>query len=186
LAIASRGKYSAVENERTELLSSLAAANNGEMTGLEYRLKDTDSLARKIQDDSTKKGISMEEAADDLFDVNRYTMQFDQPPDQFTASVDETLDEIKKEGFTVVQIKNTLQNENAQYRGVNVKLEKDGLAMELQFHTPDSAEAKKKNHELYQIYREELDPIKADQLDRKMKLNSQAIPMPKNIDLLGT
>jgi hypothetical protein len=185
LAIASRGKYSAVENERTELLSSLAAANNGEMTGLAYRLKDTDSLARKIQDDSTKKGISMEEAADDLFDVNRYTMQFQQPPDQFTSSVSDTLSEMEKEGFTIVQVKNTLQNETADYRGVNVKLEKDGLAMELQFHTPASAEAKEKNHPLYAIYREERDPVRANELFREMQLNTQSIPMPKDIDLLG-
>lgn len=182
-AIELRSKYSAIEDGRTELLSSLASTRGGEMTGLEYRLKDTDSLARKIQADSIEKKLSMEEATNRIFDVNRYTMQFD--TQNFTENAQATLSDLENEGFTVVEIKNTLKDTGVPYRGVNVKLEKDGLGMELQFHTPESGEAKKINHELYDIYREETNPRRKAGLDRKMRENAAAIPSPPNIEMLG-
>jgi hypothetical protein len=182
-AIDLRAKYSAVENGRTELLSSLATSRGGEMTGLEYRLKDTDSLARKIEADSVEKKLSMEDAASRIYDVNRYTMQFD--TQDFTANAQSTMSDLENEGFRVVEIKNTLKNADAQYRGVNVKLEKDGLGMELQFHTPESNEAKKVNHDLYAVYREETNPRRQAGLDRRMRQNAAAIPTPPDINLLG-
>lgn len=182
-AIQLRGAYSAIENERTELLTSLAAAKGGEMTGLQYRLKDTNSLSRKIKDDSVEKGITMDEAADQIFDANRYTMQF--ATQDFSANSQSALDDLEGEGFTIVGVKNTLKDKDVQYRGVNVKLEKDGLKMELQFHTPESNEAKKINHDLYDIFREEKNPRRRRGLDLKMQQNANAIPTPPGIETLG-
>lgn len=182
-AIELRGEHSKTDSARTELLSGLAAKNGGQMEGLEYRLKDTDSLARKIQADSQDKGISLDEAASSIYDVSRYTMVFDN--DNFSESTQNVLSDLEADGFTVVQVKNTLKDRNAQYRGVNVKVEKDGVKSEVQFHTPESTSAKKKNHEIYSVFREETNPQRARAMDAEMVANSAQIPTPPGIDALG-
>lgn len=183
LAVATRGKYSKVENERTELLDGLAQKHGGEMYGLQYRLKDSDSLARKIHADSIEKQKPMSEIAESgIYDVNRYTMVL--PADRISAGGRDVLTEMEQDGFTIVEIKNTLKTPNAPYRGVNVKAEKDGLFMELQLHTSESIAAKSLNHPKYTISRETADPNLLATLTAEMQATAAAVPIPPDIELL--
>jgi ppGpp synthetase/RelA/SpoT-type nucleotidyltranferase len=183
-AIQKRGEHSKTDSARTELLSDLAAKNGGEMSGLEFRLKDTDSLARKIQADSQEKKISLDEAADSIYDTSRYTMLFD--TNNLTQGSQNVMSDLEANGYTIVEVKNTLKTPDAQYRGVNVKVEKDGMRSEVQFHTTQSKVVKDINHDIYDVYRE-LNPAtpQAQALDAEMRANSRTVPTPPGIDALG-
>lgn len=98
-----------------------------------------------------------------MYDLNRYTMQFDS--ESMTKGIKTTFDTLKSEGYTVVRVKNTLKNEKVAYRGVNcVVQDKSGGYFELQFHTDDSLKIKEINHKLYEKQR-------LDTTSREEKLN---------------
>ena len=123
-------------------------------SGLEFRLKEQDSMARKIRDDSApgEKG-SLNAAAAGVFDANRYT-GLSTNNDDYAAASQATLDSLRGQGYQVVQIKNTWNDQSNPYRGVNVKVvSPTGDQIELQFHTPDSHARKFEMHGLYEQQR---------------------------------
>lgn len=156
------------------------------MVGLEFAVKSEESLTRKIKSEATEKGITVEEAAAGMRDVNRYTMQLAE--DAFVAGYNKTMKALQQNGHEVIRVKNTLANPNAEYRGVNTNLKSpEGDVWELQFHTAKSLEIKEANHKLYEIQR--LDSTTASQkkeLGEKMAKNAASIPTPKGIESISS
>ena len=94
------------------------------------------------------------------------------------SKVDEALNKLTKAGCTVEKFKNTWGG-NA-YKGINTKLRTpDGFLFELQFHTPDSYEAKTVEHGYYEIRR---DPKTSEQERARLEtLSSEVyakVPVP--------
>lgn len=176
----------AKEPERTSILQKCAQSAGGQMVGLEFAVKSEESLTRKIKSEATEKGITVEEAAAGMRDVNRYTMQLAE--DAFVAGYNKTMKALQQNGHEVIRVKNTLANPNAEYRGVNTNLKSpEGDVWELQFHTAKSLEIKEANHKLYEIQR--LDSTTASQkkeLGEKMAKNAASIPTPKGIESISS
>lgn len=183
-------KAQAQEPKLTSMLNNSAKEVGGEMVGLDFAVKSRESLSRKIKSEAKEKGITLEEAAGNMKDVNRYTMQLKE--ENFVSGYDKTVKNLQSQGYEIVRVKNSLQNPNAPYRGVNTNVKSpDGSIWELQFHTKTSLDIKEVNHKLYEKQR--LDDTPASQkvaLGEEMARNAAAIPTPpgieniKNIDKL--
>ena len=141
-----------IEKANTARLKQLAASHNGEMSGLEFRMKDLPSSTRKImKENQTMKYGPETLIREDLADLNRYTMLVDDK--YYRDSVLSALGELEAEGYKIVKVKNTWHT--TKYRGMNCNLlTPEGQIFELQFHTPKSLNVKfKYSHPLYEEYR---------------------------------
>lgn len=140
-----------VEPAITQTLQSFED-DSARLMGLEHRLKGEKSLARKIVSDAHTEEISLEEAADNISDVVRYTFAIDSPV--YVSMTTEVLKSLEDMGYTVVKFKNYWADD--LYKGLNTKLlTPDGYLFELQFHTPESLDVKERTHVYYEAARSE-------------------------------
>lgn len=167
------------ETASTGALVDLAARTGGEMIGLEYRLKSDESLARKIFDLSEATGAPPEEVAKDMKDVLRYTTVF--APAKYVDGVKATVADLLATGHTQKKFVNTWGNKTG-YRGINaVFVTPDGAMFELQFHTPQSFDAKdKETHKDYEEQRRlDKGSLRYAELQIKMNAVFDKVEVPK-------
>ena len=165
----------------TKDLQNIIDKTNGRLAGLDYRIKSTDSLVRKLIDKSEAKGISVDEYASKITDILRYTNV--STTKNFTGDYYSIIDNLIKKSYNIVEVTNTLGDINASYRGINCLVsDKDGYIFELQFHTEESLNIKEVNHKLYEELRLKT-TNKARQLElyKEMQKKSIEIPMPPDI-----
>lgn len=169
------------EPELTKTMQGLADKYGAEMVGLEFAVKSEDSLTRKVSAEVLATGGDPETIAKGKYDVNRYTMQGDEK--NLASIANGTIGELRSQGYKVVELKNTLANEEAEYRGINMKLQDpNGVKIELQFHTAKSLEVKEINHKLYEEQREvTTSKARREELGKMMKANAKSIPTPDDI-----
>jgi hypothetical protein len=174
-AVALRARSAALEPKITEMVVARAGEHGGEVVGLRNRLKSTDSLARKIDADAVKEhGGDRAASAAAVSDSVRYTVKFDE--EDYTNGVTATLESLERDGYSV-RAKNFWQ-QGDPYQGMNVKATKDGVTVELQFHTNSSFRAKASLHPVYEEYRASKDnKVRRQAWDRMVQLAS-AIPKP--------
>lgn len=165
----------------TKDLQNIIDKTNGRLAGLDYRIKSTDSLVRKLIDKSEAKGISVDEYASKITDILRYTNV--STTKNFTGDYYSIIDNLIKKSYNIVEVTNTLGDINASYRGINCLVsDKDGYIFELQFHTEESLNIKEVNYKLYEELRLKT-TNKARQLElyKEMQKKSTEIPMPPDI-----
>lgn len=150
IATREREKAVAIEPKVTSDMIRIARELGGTNEGLEFRLKTTDSLARKIADDSRMDNLTQEEAAAKIGDLMRYTINF--PEKDYTRSLEATVKKLVAEGYEV-RVKN-FWKPGDPYQGVNMMLTKNGVKQELQIHTPESFRVKQfVTHKDYEAFR---------------------------------
>jgi len=183
LAIDLHAKANKSDVRTTLDMQKIAGATGGKLEGLEFRIKSTDSLSRKIDQDAAEKHITPEEAAKDISDCQRFTMTYS--PEEYTAKVGDAIKAAQQAGYQP-KVKNFWQ-QGDDYQGINVKLtDRRGNLIELQFHTPKSFEVKEgRLHKAYETYRE----LPTGHPDRQPLWNemvslSDSIPLPDNYDQL--
>lgn len=177
-----RNKIISVEPQVTGLMQDLAKMSGGELVGLEYRVKSTDSLARKIDADAGKDyGGDHQKAAENISDAIRYTMTM--PDDEYTAGADRTIKALESAGFKL-RTKNFWQTGDP-YDGANIKATKDGITVEIQLHTPRSLKVKESElHPIYEKYRVETNETSRQGYWSKMVDIAKSIPRPSNMGTL--
>jgi hypothetical protein len=187
-----REKAERAEPVITELMVNLAEKSGGQFAvlvdgtnSLEQRVKSTESLARKIDGDAEKKyGGDREKAADNIYDAVRYTLNVDD--NKYTDNLERTVKTLEATGWKIDETKNFWQ-QGDPYDGVNMKVSKDGVKVELQLHTPKSFEIKEvKLHKDYETYRESKNNTERQSLWDKMVNTAKAIPRPTNTAKLLT
>ena len=182
VATALRNQFIKIEPEITKTMIGLAAKVGGTMDGLQDRIKSTDSLTRKIQDDSMKDGVTFEQAAGQVSDAVRYTMVFSE---QDYASAAQRIDaQLRADGFEP-RTKN-FWKEGDPYQGINIKATKNGVTAELQLHTPKSLEIKKEIHPIYKVESKTADPRTKYKLYMREVRYARRIPFPEDRQLLST
>lgn len=165
-----------------------ASIGTGRLEGFEYRLKTADSLARKIQmlaDDEF--GGDVDKAEADIKDAVRYTAIWDKST--VVMEADKMLRDLKAKGHKVNKIKNYFGTPDPMgYRGVNAQMvAPDGHLYELQFHTPESFEAKMgEGHTFYEKWRElpPGHPEKAKWVERSRAYYAARVPPIPGAELL--
>lgn len=161
------------------------ALPNAQLEGLDYRLKDGDSFARKANTVSENKGIPIEDAANNMHDINRYTQVSD--GDHLVDNANSTLAGLKDKGYTIDDV-NSTWGEDGAYKGINCKLTSpEGQPCELQFHTPESLATKEPMHKLYEEQRQFPEGSKEwNAYEDQMRDMSSSLTPPKNIENLKT
>lgn len=144
-----------VEPYLTSLIVKQATRTNGEVVGLQYRLKKRDKLDGKLR----KKGGDATAVRDAL----RYTILYS--PEHYVRGVQSVFDSLRrnrKMTFKMNFIK-VRWCRGDLYRGINTswifrqtsgKEQSNTYAFELQFHTRDSLQAKEAIHSLYDKFEE--------------------------------
>lgn len=171
-------KAKEAEPELTAALKDLAAEAGGEMSGLEFRFKGEDSLRRKLLQRTRDKGTSMEEEGANIGDALRFTMLL--PPDRYAAGLQTSLTRIEAKHGKITERDNYWPPNN-EYRGYHINIKaKNGLNVEVQFHTPESFALKRgANEKLYHSFRKTKSPSAKYKLYKQMQANSAALKTPK-------
>ena len=125
--------------------------------------------------------MTTREALDLVPDAVRFTLQYE--PQRYADGVLTDVDRLKSEGFELIKLKNLWHAD--QYKGVNSQWRRPdtGLRFEMQFHTPESLEAKELTHEAYERIRSQMvSPAeKRDLEDFQRKVNAiVAVPQGTN------
>jgi hypothetical protein len=146
-------------------LQRVEAAEPGRrLAGLRHMLKGEDRLKEKIADRLTAKpGRSVQQVIDGISDPVRFTFCY--RPQGYADGVLADVDRLKAEGFELIRLKNLWSDE--QYKGINSQWRRPetGLRVEVQFHTPDSLEAKELTHGAYERMRSSASPVERQELE---------------------
>lgn len=165
------------EPKITADVQDVANKNGAELQGLEYRVKTPSSTYEKMHE--REEGMDIGE----MKDVIRYTEIY--PPDKLAEGTNASLKDFESRGYTVDRVKNTWDDENTSYRGINANLTSpDGQTFEVQFHTQESFDLK--NGELHSLYEQRRtmadDDPRAVELDDRMSELSSKLERPDGID----
>jgi hypothetical protein len=161
---------------------------SGELVGLDYRLKGTDSLARKVAtafDEGEYRDVAR--ALGDINDDVRYTIQMS--AGNYTNEVTQAVRSLQDSGYQVFKWKNTWTSPG--YKGINSfwRDPATGQTFEVQFHTPQSFDAKMVTHDLYEQSRVPgVDQAARNALDAQQNAIFGAVPQPpgaSGLDLSG-
>jgi hypothetical protein len=178
LARGLRERAVAAEPAITKLVQAIADQSGAKLEGLSQRIKSTDSLARKIDQDADK-GYQGDrnKAAEEVSDANRYTISIND--NDYADTLKSTVSAFEETGWKV-RVKNFWQAGDP-YDGVNVKAERDGIKVEVQVHTPKSFQIKEKTlHDVYDIYRKSTDNSIRESAWSKMVGIAKRVPRPSN------
>ena len=181
------GVYKEAEAKEPQITSDVVGAVegvDGQMYGLDYRMKQPTSMAGKIASDANEKNISYDEAGSDIKDAIRYTAVVDK--DNFVSDYNDIKANLEDKGYTEVRCKNFYNmyetGDSCQKAVQCVFKDKDGYSFELQFHTPESQGAKELNHPKYELFRAETtSPAKKAELKAEMTNIGTFVPNPDGI-----
>lgn len=160
----------------------MAASAGGRLAGFEHRLKERDSILRKMR--------RLQEEHPDrapaeiiLDDALRYTLEIaDSPPGHHAASIRAALTRLERAGHHVREVKNYWPRGD-NYSGVNtVLVSPGGLPWELQFHTPESFRIKSRDHALYEELRaDDTTPARRREIYAEMAAPWDHVPVPAHV-----
>ena len=133
-----------------------AADPDRRLAGLDHMLKGEDRLKEKVADYLRAPGTTVREAVDTVPDAVRFTLTYNS--ERYAEGVLSDVDRLKSEGFELIKLKNLWAEE--QYKGINSQWRRPetGLRFEMQFHTPESLEAKELTHGAYERIRNPASP----------------------------
>jgi hypothetical protein len=145
-------------------LRRVEAADPGRcLAGLRHMLKGEDRLKEKVAERlMAKPGRTAEQALSAIVDPVRFTFTYS--PQRYADGVLTDVERLKAEGFELIKLKNLWTDE--QYKGINSQWRRHetGLNLEVQFHTPESLEAKELTHEAYERIRSSASQAEREEL----------------------
>ena len=157
-----------------------AAAPDRQLAGLEHMIKGEDRLKEKLADVMlVETRLTTRQALDKVPDAVRFTLTYS--TERYTESVTIDIDRLRAEGFELIKLKNIWHSD--QYKGINSQWRRSetGTRFEMQFHTPESRDAKELTHEAYERLRRpetETTQIERDKLERFQRQVNTLIATP--------
>jgi hypothetical protein len=154
-AEASKACADIADEGRRDILPALKRVESAEagrcLAGLNHMLKGEDRLKEKIADFMQSPDATVKDALGMIPDAVRFTFTY--TPERYAGGVLADVERLKSEGFELIKLKNLWESE--QYKGINTQWRRPetGLRVEVQFHTPESLEAKELTHEAYERIR---------------------------------
>ena len=144
------------EGERVILpaLQRIEAADPGRrLTGLEHMRKGVDRLKEKIAERLRyHPDLPPRQAVAAIPDAVRFTFEYSES--HYARGVLADVERLKEAGYELLKLKNLWAKD--QYKGINSQWPRPetGLRFEVQFHTPESREAKELTHKAYERLRD--------------------------------
>jgi hypothetical protein len=165
-----------------------AADPERKLAGLEHMVKGEDRLKEKIADAwHGRPSLSASQVVSMVPDAVRFTLSYSS--ERYAEGVLADVDRLKSEGFELIKLKNLWHTE--QYKGINSQWfrSQTGTRFEMQFHTPESLEAKELTHEAYERIRAnaalpvaEQDLVEERELERFQQRVNARIATPPGTD----
>ena len=169
----------------TNDIKRIIGESDGHLEGLEFRIKTKDSLFRKIEKEFLERNgvVSKTEIFNDTKDILRYTTILDF--ETFTEEYNKIKELILKENYNIIKIGNTWQD-GSVYKGINTVIEKNGVKIEMQYHTKESFELKNGIlHKLYEEYRDiKTNEKRKKELKKEMEKLSLKIKNPRGVETI--
>jgi hypothetical protein len=128
-----------------------------------YALKSLDRFQEKLEQRIKRfPGTDAADLAAEIHDGIRYTFTFD--AGRYVDGVADTCREITAEGYELIEMRPSWDND--EYKGANSRWRdsSSGVLFEIQWHTPESWEAKQKTHDAYEKIHDLTTPI--DEVER--------------------
>jgi hypothetical protein len=148
-----------------------------EFAGLDNRIKGEARFKEKIAYElQAKPERSIAEIAEHMSDALRYTFQIGSS--EYTQGYSTLLGSLERGGYDMILSRNSW--DNPDYKGVNTRWRSEaGQVFEIQFHTPESYEAKELTHAAYERLRRgsTADPERPE-LDGFQQTVAAGIPIP--------
>lgn len=122
------------------------------LAGLEHMLKGEDRLKEKVADAlQARPELTVRQALSIVPDPVRFTFTYG--TERYAGGAHADVERLKAEGFELIKLKNLWADD--QYKGINSQWRRPetGLRFEVQFHTPESLEAKELTHKAYERIR---------------------------------
>jgi hypothetical protein len=163
-----------------------AADPQRRLAGLEHMVKGEDRLKEKLADVLlVETRLTARQALDKVPDAVRFTLTYS--AERYTDGVLADVDRLKAEGFELIKLKNLWHAE--QYKGINSQWRRaeTGTRLEMQFHTPESLEAKELTHEAYERLRRpeaETSQIERDELEDFQRRANAVVATPPRTDTI--
>ena len=185
IAEAFAARAAAAEPGITAFMEGLARRVDGDLVGLNKKLKEPDSFKRKLAEEVKDENADANRAFDvmsNMKDTVRYTLRFDDA--DYAAGVRRTLDDVRKQGLEEVKMRNSWNE--VGYQGINTSWRDPatGQVFEIQLHTDASQwAATTGTHHWYDEER-----LSSTPEDRKLELKSlqdqvfARVPRPANAD----
>src|ERR1700722_2202931 len=123
-----------------------------QLAGLEHMVKGEDRLKEKLADVLlVATHLTTRQALDKVPDAVRFTLTYS--AERYTEGVIADVGRLKAEGFELLKLRNVWHSD--QYKGINSqwRSSETGTRIEMQFHTPESLDAKELTHEAYERLR---------------------------------
>jgi hypothetical protein len=140
-----------------------------------------EKLARMIE---RYPGQPCERLVSAIHDGIRYTFLF--PTEDYTAGVADATQALRSNGYDPRMRKPSWRE--GDYRGVNTRWcdTGNGVLFEVQFHTPESWEAKQNTHDIYEKLCDtrSTTPAEREQLEEQQRLIVAAIPVPPGVETI--
>lgn len=176
-------RASTSEKTITPDVKSFTEALGGKNVGLDFRLKEEGSAMRKLKEvyEDLGEEVDEEHGLDSMWDLVRYTAVFDK--DELREKGEKLISDMEKKGYKVYSIKNTWNDPDNPYKGVNVKMVSgDGQKFELQLHTEKNVKIKEKMHKLYEKHRIETSKSEKARIKEQMAEIGKGYEKPKGIE----
>jgi hypothetical protein len=140
-----------------------AADLDRRLAGLEHMLKGEDRIKEKIADYLLEPDVTTREAIGRVPDTVRFTFTYS--PQHYADGIPADVARLKAEGLELLKLKNLWTDD--QYKGINSQWREPetGLGVEVQFHTPESLEAKELTHKAYERIRSSASPFQRQELE---------------------
>lgn len=171
------------EKTITPDVKSFTEALGGKNIGLDFRLKEEGSAMRKLKEvyDDLGEQVDEEHGLDSMWDLVRYTAIFDKS--ELKEKGEKLISDMEKKGYKVYAVKNTWNDPENPYKGVNVKMVSgDGQKFELQLHTEKNFKIKEKMHKLYEKYRIETNKNEKARIKGQMSEIGKGYEKPEGIE----
>ena len=177
-------KAARVEPRITKAVVSAVTGAGAKMYGLKNRLKTHASLTRKINTDSEQKGISIEQAAEQIRDSIRYTSLSNDA--DYTENYFAVKDSLEKQGYTETRCRNYFdlydQGKAKHKQITSVYADKHGNQFEIQFQTPSSIKAKEEKTPIYEEIRKTgISKSQKTVLEKKMDKIASRVKSPTGV-----
>jgi hypothetical protein len=142
---------SAAEPSLTAQMHELSGTVQAALTGLGHRVKDLESLKRKLATEHARTGKPLPILLNKAQDAVRYTVVIDDTT--YVKGVRQLAEMMERRGYVNLRTRNAWHS--SRYRGLNTNWAdpSSGAVFEVQFHTPASWRITRQTHGLYEEFR---------------------------------
>lgn len=177
-------RASSMEPQITEDVIGAVSKSDGKMYGLDFRLKQPNSIAAKIGSDAKEKNISFDEAGKSINDTIRYTAVSKNK--NYSANYSVIKEGLEAKGYREIKCKNYFDlysKGQVMHKAVQSVFANDrGDTFEFQFHTPASQAAKELKLPIYNERRKAgISTKRARALEKQMKDLAESVENPKRV-----